>query len=162
VGYTTISGTDQVMAIYSDDPTTSEIDGMLEGEEIIYRRYNINTANEELLHVVSGGDALDDCNYFSSNGISMMALKTSVESIETLADIKVYPNPATDYIRISQSESSGATQVILSDMIGNEIISTSLNAGEKTLDVSRLAEGCYLLRISTGNQIISKKVVIRK
>ena len=162
VGYTTISGTEQVIAIYADDPTTPEVDGMVEGELITYRIFDAITAEERLLDVQSGGDAMNDCNYFTPNGISVLELKTGIEDTPMLNGIKVFPNPASTYLRINLNETPATARLILYDIIGNEIINTRIHSAETTLNISGLAEGCYLLRISLAKEVVSKKIVIRK
>ena len=76
--------------------------------------------------------------------------------IEDVADVKfsVYPNPTTDRLNISCSEAVREVSVI--DITGRTVI----NAGtERTVNVSGLATGVYMVRIATENGIGMQKFV---
>lgn len=76
--------------------------------------------------------------------------------IEDVADVKfsVYPNPATDRLNISCNEAVREINVI--DMAGRTVISTG---AERSLNVSGLATGVYMVRIATENGIGIQKFV---
>ena len=73
------------------------------------------------------------------------------ESFDT--DIKIYPNPTTDKLYISNLPSN--SMVNLCDMTGR-ILSTSIG---QEIDVSALPVGVYFLRIQTGKGLVVKKFV---
>jgi len=65
--------------------------------------------------------------------------------------IKIYPNPASDVIYIQNAPKTDFT-VSIYRINGVVLNSTVMNAGSKTIDVSYLPGGLYLLRIN--NQAI--------
>ncbi|HXP51113.1 MAG TPA: T9SS type A sorting domain-containing protein, partial [Bacteroidia bacterium] len=77
--------------------------------------------------------------------------------------IKVYPNPANTNLNISISGASFIPQnVMVYDITGREVISQSISANSTliTLDVTKLAEGNYLLKLigNNGNKIVKFSV----
>ena len=76
--------------------------------------------------------------------------------IETPADnaeIRIYPNPASTTIYI---ESDGGN-VELFDIMGRRVMSTKINEGTDTVDISHLPQGVYLLRNNGMTTKILKK-----
>ena len=84
-----------------------------------------------------------------------------VDELDQVADIRVYPNPASESISIS-SEDNGYTNVKLIDAMGNVVLSQKLNF-DLSLDLSELKNGWYILELS-GSEValVRKKVIIRK
>ena len=69
-------------------------------------------------------------------------------------DIKVYPNPATEFIKILLKGNDDLDlQVELYDAIGRELMVSKVYAGEneKSLDVTAFRPGIYFLKIATSN-----------
>jgi len=71
-------------------------------------------------------------------------------------NFRVYPNPASDYIKIASTEVIDRLEVY--SILGNSVISKS-NSLDR-IDVSTLNPGIYLLNIYSGSKKITKKVVI--
>ena len=65
-------------------------------------------------------------------------------------DIKVFPNPTTDYLRITQLPLGVAVE--LYDMSGKSILQTKSNKDEMQLNVQGLTAGNYILRIEGYQQ----------
>jgi len=163
VGYTPISGKDDILTIYGDDITTPEIDGMTEYEEIIYKRYNPETNEEETLSPDFDTDKLDAGSVFKINGLSVIKSVTGMEEINTFGNLQVYPNPATNFIKVSLGKSSApAVNIEIVNILGDVLAKVTSNNATEVLDVSGLAEGCYIIRVSNQNETISRKIVIRK
>jgi len=70
------------------------------------------------------------------------------------AEIRVFPNPAYEQINISLGTATAQTlyRVVLVDMAGRQVFSGFFTAdGMKTVNVSQLPQGTYILRVDTGN-----------
>ncbi|MCF8365113.1 MAG: C10 family peptidase [Bacteroidales bacterium] len=163
VGYTALSAKDNVLTLYGDDITTPEIDGMQENEPVIFRLYSPGSDNDILLHPEFDDQKPDSGNKFKSNGISAMSFITGLDEVNSFGELQLYPNPATDYIKVSLDESSsplGNIQII--NFIGVLILEVQSTNTSETIDVSSLPEGCYVLRVTKAGNTISKKIVIRK
>ena len=71
--------------------------------------------------------------------------------------IVIGPNPATNTISISNIESEKYSVEIF-DMIGNSILKVS---NQRTIDISFLASGIYLVNVQQGNQSQTQKLIKR-
>ena len=74
-------------------------------------------------------------------------------------EIKIYPNPAEDYIQIASEESAYAWSI--KDLSGKEVLNGFKNEGLNLLkvDLSRLAKGVYFFQIEMDEEIIIRKLV---
>jgi hypothetical protein len=65
-----------------------------------------------------------------------------------LTDVKVYPNPFTDVITIS--DVTNIDRVVISSITGQTVLEVALN-GQQTINTSELADGVYLVRFVNIN-----------
>lgn len=80
------------------------------------------------------------------------------------SDLSVWPNPADDIMHISYMEYSKRekSNLQLLNMSGATVMNININSsGTNDLDVSNLTAGIYLLRLTTSEGTISRKVIIR-
>lgn len=72
----------------------------------------------------------------------------------------VYPNPTQGqcYITANTESENVLCQVI--DLAGRTVLQANLTPGVNTLNLHHLTPGCYLLRITDNNKIITKKLVL--
>lgn len=80
---------------------------------------------------------------------------TELAFAERGKEIKLYPNPATDYLSIA-SEHAG--NVRLYNALGNLMLVVEIEAGESQIDLSNLANGLYLLKLN--EEIPAYKVLV--
>lgn len=71
--------------------------------------------------------------------------------------VSIYPNPVSSIINIELADIT-ATKVILYDMNGR-VIQTENIINSSVIDISNLANGIYLMQITTDKGIVSKKIV---
>ena len=74
-------------------------------------------------------------------------------------DVTVYPNPASDFINVSNAENA---QITLFDIRGKVMAEIESATAEQVIDINKLANGTYFLRIKDGNSVTTKKVVVAK
>ncbi|MCB0442505.1 MAG: T9SS type A sorting domain-containing protein [Flavobacterium sp.] len=67
------------------------------------------------------------------------------------SNFKFYPNPVKDILTISYETSISKVYVV--NLLGQELISKSINANESQLDLSTLSAGTYLVRITTEDNL---------
>ena len=86
--------------------------------------------------------------------------------VENNISFSLYPNPAVNTLQISSDASiTGETKILILDLLGNEIISTSVNNNgvmNHKMNIENLASGSYLIKIEHNNVISSKKLVVAK
>lgn len=82
-------------------------------------------------------------------------IASSSNDISQLTDISVYPNPVKDKLVIKGEY----TSVEIYDVFGKLVLSAKSN---KTINVSSLSNGIYILNINTENTTTAKKITITK
>ncbi|OFY94437.1 MAG: hypothetical protein A3K10_02455 [Bacteroidetes bacterium RIFCSPLOWO2_12_FULL_31_6] len=93
------------------------------------------------------------------------ALRLSNESENT--EMNVYPNPAKSDLIVSLniSENSSNNLLIMVDLQGREVLNTSIvgvGTVTKTIDLSSIPAGIYILSVKTANYTSCKKVIVEK
>jgi hypothetical protein len=75
--------------------------------------------------------------------------------------INVYPNPADDYLEVVLSGSTGMKKEISLQNVMGQIIDSKIlneNIGKTTLDLSNIPDGIYLLRLTAGKSLFTRKI----
>jgi hypothetical protein len=90
--------------------------------------------------------------------------KMSAVGIDEFTDastaFKVFPNPATNKITLQSSSNKKIDKIELIDIKGNLIqAQNSGNSTEKQIDISMLTNGIYFIKITSGIDVVYKKVV---
>ena len=75
-------------------------------------------------------------------------------------NLTVYPNPASDALWIQNTTLIEGT-VTVYDILGKVIIQEEMDSSKKSMDVSNLVGGIYILKITSGNKQIIKKIIIK-
>jgi hypothetical protein len=76
---------------------------------------------------------------------------------ETSKNSRIFPNPVTDILNISNTEMISKIEV--HNTLGQMIQSQNSNANENRLDMSSLARGTYLVRVSIDTNVQTFKVI---
>jgi PKD repeat protein len=96
-----------------------------------------------------------------------VAITVSIEELMGLTNIAVYPNPASETAVVSFDNILGNSfDIQLIDQMGRVIISQnnvqSYGSNIVTLDLVNLSEGMYSIQISSNENTISKRLIVRK
>ena len=89
-----------------------------------------------------------------------------IVDIQTKHTINIYPNPASDRIKIQiETLQPETVQMVLYDIVGRKISEISMLEVSQQfvydMDVSNFAKGIYMLRIATSKGQVMRKIVIR-
>ena len=76
---------------------------------------------------------------------------------EQARTLEVYPNPATDVLRLVLPGNAEATSVTVTDLRGARVAGATYAGG--TLNISTLARGMYTLRVSDGQKVFHQRFV---
>jgi hypothetical protein len=68
-----------------------------------------------------------------------------------------YPNPVTDFLNLSYDQD--ITDVTVTNMLGQQVLTKSINDTNTQLDLSGLSQGTYLVRVNTTDATKIVKVV---
>ncbi|MDX1285037.1 MAG: endo-1,4-beta-xylanase, partial [Draconibacterium sp.] len=89
---------------------------------------------------------------------------TSAKNIKSTGDIeiKVYPNPASEYIKIESSRVLEDCHVEIIDVSGRCVLNKNINLSiSNKINLEKLKTGLYYLSIQLENQKITKRFIVR-
>jgi hypothetical protein len=178
VGFAEISGAAEniLLTVYGDDLYSQEVDGMISGEAITLKSYNVSEnqytaltptwnpafANSDGKYVADGLSAISALKLEGASGIGGDA--------HAAANITVYPNPAKDVLNINLSGLGSETPTGFQTLSGLEgtllttdgrPVKTFNLTGEKTtVNISGLQPGVYLLVVKSGSTMTTHRLVI--
>lgn len=77
-------------------------------------------------------------------------------------EVLIYPNPVNADLYITLAEGSGGADVKLFDSVGREVLANTLKEGKSMLDLSKVNEGIYILKIfSLGKEVNTARIVVK-
>ncbi|GEN74500.1 M20/M25/M40 family metallo-hydrolase [Chryseobacterium hagamense] len=127
------------------------------------RSNNEHTANDTFANVDPtyvynvGKAAVGALQYFATASSSLLAADEIRQN--PLESIKVYPNPAKDYLQVEVPETVKNFNLELSDMSGRLILNRQ---NETKINVSGLIDGTYLVTLKSDGKTAMRKVIIAK
>lgn len=77
-------------------------------------------------------------------------------------DISMYPNPAENVMNISVSSALNNGIISITDMNGREVMSSSVNGEQFSVNVAELKAGNYIAIIKEGKTILGRKTFVKK
>lgn len=89
-------------------------------------------------------------------GWPLSVTNTDVDNV-----IEVYPNPAKDKVTVSTG-TSAMKQLEIINSVGTRVYLAEVNKNMATVDVSNLATGNYLIRVTTDSGIITNKIQVHR
>nr|WP_257013497.1 choice-of-anchor J domain-containing protein [Porphyromonas gingivalis] len=124
------------------DETYSSRDGQVEVEYCVTAVYNDNIESQSVC---------DKLNYSI----------TSLDNIQSDTSLKIYPNPASHVLRIEGLSRSKST-IELYNALGICVLREKTHSEKTEIDVSRLNDGVYLVKVTSGNKTTTEKVEIKR
>lgn len=93
----------------------------------------------------------------SSAWVSSNAVTQDGNSTKT--DLKIYPNPASDYIEFNNSEAV-VDKVVIYNLVGKPMMNLSAFEGKNRYDITELPKGMYLVQMldPKGNVFTTKRI----
>ncbi|MDD2634752.1 MAG: immunoglobulin domain-containing protein [Bacteroidales bacterium] len=85
---------------------------------------------------------------------------SGIDDETTNEGILIFPNPAKDYLTISDV-SYNIENIEIINATGQIITSFLVNSNEITLNLSNFAKGIYFLKLKRNNEVITRKIFIR-
>jgi uncharacterized protein (TIGR02145 family) len=99
--------------------------------------------------------------FYKITGQSVRCIRDTPSEIKKYinqGDIKTYPNPATDKINIDCANRQDLKMQVF-NTVGQCVLQRELNAQTNTIDISSLTRGIYILKITSPNGTIEKKII---
>lgn len=114
---------------------------------IAFRHYNVS---DEIAVPFSSSVEFDD--------MSVTAGTSSISDYEKNTTCTVFPNPANNQLTIDFGKQK-MKEVAVIDIVGKEIKRIEINSSDYILDVSDLTKGVYLIKLTSDEGIIAKKII---
>jgi len=111
---------------------------------------SLKDANGVTVYSSSGNYGAGVSKNFSTGVLNVSDLNAS--------EVRIYPNPSTGLVNIS---SKADNNIEVFDMTGRRIYTTQAQSGTSTLDMTPYGKGIFVVKISDGKNIITKKVIIK-
>ncbi|UOQ72668.1 T9SS-dependent M36 family metallopeptidase [Hymenobacter cellulosilyticus] len=150
--------------------------GFLDGRDAILKADTVNNgaANSAMIWQVfarrgMGANAVQGSSNILSDNTAGFQLPTVLSTQKSLNEklVEVYPNPAQDQLTVrTQVSSKVPVQVELLTVLGRTVLTTSAAAARIQsegirLNTTELANGIYVVRLTTSEGTITKKVMVQ-
>lgn len=97
----------------------------------------------------------------TQNGMGFWGTVLGIEDFENKITFKVSPNPTASILKIQLSSGILDGDVKVFDMLGKQILNNkiSINNNIAQIDVSNISNGLYLIKVSSGGNIQTKRFI---
>jgi hypothetical protein len=139
---------------FSQEIAFLQNNGVYERESLVWPTYAFNLS--DLTYISSWVE--DRISYLDSV-FSMGCIPISVAELHEAEDFLIFPNPASDVVNIVQLTSKDSEITIL-DLTGRVHLSQTILSDFTTLQTHNLPPGVYVITLTSGKQMRTKKLVI--
>lgn len=84
---------------------------------------------------------------------------TSIENIELDNSVTLYPNPTQGVINV---KAESAANISVFNVMGEQVASVQSSTTISKVDISNLSEGPYVVKATTNDKVITRKVILTK
>ncbi|MEZ4838134.1 T9SS type A sorting domain-containing protein [Flavobacterium sp.] len=121
---------------------------------------NLTTICADESEVVAVQNFLNSCGTPQTINVTSDCNLSSEDFVNN--KVKIFPNPSSGVFTIALPNSIEVRKVQVFSLIGQELyVDFILNTTEKTIDVSHLSKGTYLLKVSGNNSTTEELVVVK-
>jgi hypothetical protein len=103
------------------------------------------------------GNAPTDCVGPTASYVVTLSTCVGIEEYTNDDNITIYPNPATSTFTIESKYQVQSIQIY--NLLGEEILNTTPNNNQYTININQFSKGIYFVEIKTENGVVRKKVV---
>ena len=98
-------------------------------------------------------------NFASDGEFQLSAYDDSLLSNTSFENenFRAYPNPVQNVLNLSYNKSISNVKVF--NLLGQEVMTNAINANQSKIDMSHLASGTYLVKVTADNQVKTIKVL---
>ncbi len=105
--------------------------------------------------------SIDGCVTMDSAVVNVIGNGTGVATYNT-TNISVFPNPASDQVRINNPDNIVITSISVFDLVGKQVILVDSKDVRGSIQLGNLSSGSYLIKIETEKgKLIQKLDIIR-
>ena len=154
------------LAVWGDDESTDQIDGLLPGETFTLKAWDAKQGRELQLSTIT---TLEGAGLiYEPDGLTVLEMATETAVPEEFFLSEAYPNPFNAFVRLSYGLPEAADAAIsvydLNGRLVTTLVSGKLDAGYHTVvwDGNATASGIYFVRMSAGDFKGVRKVTLVK
>lgn len=155
----TIFNHDFLMGMFEENHSYLQQNGVYEREEIawhtdLWPNYSTST------------DYLNYMSTWITNRLAHLDARFNEDCTMSVSDItfdkiRVYPNPASDYLYFNHTENEPFT-VSVYDIQGKKLLEEKIENDRHSISVSSLISGIYIVKIETNTASQTEKIIISK
>jgi len=135
-----------------------------------HNQYGLGLGLVEAIHQCPAWPQIDDQYYlkYYRKGIIECGIPDTIDSASFasvyqlenyLNNISVYPNPATEKMTIDCSDMQNLSLFIY-NIFGELLLQRELTKNKNEFDISAFSNGVYVIKVSNGDKIVTKKLLI--
>lgn len=117
-------------------------------------KISVKTHNTDLIEPI---DSLQNIFDIQHNCISTNVMETTINN-----DMEIFPNPARNKITIKSSTSFKGASYRITDQSGKKIMEGILTNTITSIDIARLPEGIYFVKINDGVEEYVEKIIVQR
>lgn len=143
--------------LVNDEVIESITNNNLEDDIYTFKVEDLDIRGDFTIAIRNASPLLSDGrqNFIAIDRISWNSNSTLGNSDFDFSDLKLYPNPVQNALRIAVPNTLNLNSAKLYNMTGQEIINTT----NQDIDMSGLKSGMYLLKLETNEGTVTKKVL---
>jgi hypothetical protein len=103
-------------------------------------------------------DGTDTCESPFSNEACDSIFTSTAEPSFYSSDLSIYPNPASDFIKITGSKS--LEEILIYNSLGELVSHSGYGGSETIISIANLPNGLYFIRIRIHDSEVTKKLVV--
>lgn len=116
--------------------------------------YSVGTLIENIAAIYFDNNPAIFTNIFETLFVNALSSES-----HNLQDFAIYPNPANDMVTIHNKDNAIISKVTLTDILGKNIMTSTYNSTEVSMDISDLNSGIYFVEIYSNDVKTTKKIV---
>ncbi len=156
-----VNVTNESSAGANDGAITCSYSGGVPGYDYLWSN---SATTQNIINVGSGPYTVTVTDTNGCTGTASVNLGViGIEDEPSSPTVNIYPNPATDQFTIQLTNFSNEVQVTMVDIVGKIAYHKTIPSTSEFLNMSTagLAKGIYLVKITSGNYAVARKVIIR-
>ena len=122
--------------------------------------FAVNISADATIELVNSGarTIIDDLTWTCYESAARTALAKNKTNTIQVSEVSLYPNPNNGQFQIDLATESA--DVVVYDSLGKVVVSKTVSDNEM-IDLSSASKGIYMVVITSGNDVSSKKVIIK-
>ena len=76
--------------------------------------------------------------------------------------VQVYPNPCSGVFTVGVGVHSGAAEISIFNMLGQQVYTATISGAEHTVNIASQPDGVYMLYVKTADNVTTQRLVVAK